>query len=281
MPTTISISLASISGEAGPFTLFLRKTSDRSLVNTGGDALTEVEVATVKTGVWTATVAETIPAEDCLARIYEGTSEAAAAILIDSVLYEGQTEIGREAAASGGLTPEESETLDSIAIALSGSAPVEPTGVTVFEHLELIQSQTSQITGSRISSVGPVKPGGDIELIVGQDYKVAAGTNGTHLPIAIADVGGVVYGEFTSGTFAASKSFGMRRDNGDALIAGTVHSLVYSADVTTFKIEIDADQLPDTLDLTDDYTYQIQRVTSTGDKVVGVQGAGAVTLRTV
>jgi hypothetical protein len=102
MPTTISISLASISGEAGPFTLFLRKTSDRAIVNTGGDALTEVEVATVKTGVWTATVAETIPAEDCHARIYEGASEAAAAILIDSILYESETEIGKEPSSGGG-----------------------------------------------------------------------------------------------------------------------------------------------------------------------------------
>jgi hypothetical protein len=150
MPTTISISLASISGEAGPFTLFLRKTSDRSLVNAGGDALTEVEVSTVKTGVWTATIAETIPTENCHARIYEGSSEAAAAILIDSILYEGQTEIGKEAASSGGLTPEESETLDSIAIALSGSAPVEPTGVTVFELLEDIQTDVGNVTGNII-----------------------------------------------------------------------------------------------------------------------------------
>lgn len=102
MSTTLKVSLPSVSGEAGPFTLFLRKTSDQSLVNSGGDSLTEIEVSTVKSGVWNAVVSETLPAEDLHARIYEGTTETSSAILLDGRLFEGETELGVEPAAAGG-----------------------------------------------------------------------------------------------------------------------------------------------------------------------------------
>jgi hypothetical protein len=179
---------------------------------------------------------------------------------------------------SGGLTPVQDETLTSIAIALAGSAPVEPTDITVFGLLEGISSQTSQITGSRINTVGPVSAAGDITLIVGKDYKVASESE---LTISVPDTAGALHADFTSETLAASKAFGMSRSNGDADISGTVSSVTYATNVTTFKVEIDADRLPDTLSLTDDWTYQIERVTSAGDKVVGVQGAGKVAMRSV
>jgi hypothetical protein len=146
------------------------------------------------------------------------------------------------------------------------------------ETLNTIYSQTSQITGSRINTVGPVSAAGDITLIVGKDYKVASESE---LTISVPDTAGALHADFTSGTLAASKAFGMSRSNGDADIAGTVSSVTYATNVTTFKIEIDANQLPDTLSLTDDWTYQIERVTSAGDKVVGVQGAGKVAMRSV
>ena len=146
------------------------------------------------------------------------------------------------------------------------------------ETLNTIYSQTSQITGSRINTVGPVSAAGDITLIVGKDYKVASESE---LTVSVPDTAGALHADFTSGTLAASKAFGMSRANGDADISGTVSSVTYAANVTTFKVEIDADQLPDTLSLTDDWTYQIERVTSAGDKVVGVQGAGKVAMRAV
>jgi hypothetical protein len=146
------------------------------------------------------------------------------------------------------------------------------------DTLNTIYSQTSQITGSRINITGPVSAAGDITLIVSKDYKVASESE---LTISVPDTGGALYADFTSATLAASKAFGMSRTNGDADIAGTVYSVTYATNVTTFKVEIDADQLPDTLSLTDDWVYQIQRVTSAGDKVVGAQGAGSVAMRTV
>ena len=202
MPTTISISLASISGEAGPFTLFLRKTSDRSLVNAGGDALTEVEVDTVKTGVWTATVAETIPSEDCLARIYEGSSEAAAAILIDSILYSGQTEIGKEAATGGAGDAEQATLLavenkvDAISEALAGSSPVEPTGATVFGLLA--QIAISSGTGARTVTI-TVNDGSTVL----QNARVRL-TEGANTFIGLTNASGVVTFNVDDATYAVA-----------------------------------------------------------------------------
>jgi len=74
--------------------LFLRKTSDNSLLNAGGD--TGSDPSSIGSFTWT--VAEDRPAEQMLARIYEGSTETAASIIIDSVLNVGFTEIGEGAA---------------------------------------------------------------------------------------------------------------------------------------------------------------------------------------
>jgi hypothetical protein len=73
--------------------LFLRKTSDNLLLNAGGDTGSDPD----SIGSFTWTVSEDRPAEQLLARIYEGSTETAANIVIDSVLNVGFTEIGQEA----------------------------------------------------------------------------------------------------------------------------------------------------------------------------------------
>jgi len=73
--------------------LFLYKTSDNSLLNAGGD--TGVDASSIGSFAWT--VAEDRPAEQMLAKIYEGATATAANIIIDSVLNVGFTEIGQEA----------------------------------------------------------------------------------------------------------------------------------------------------------------------------------------
>lgn len=70
--------------------LFLRKTSDNTIVNAGGDTGSDAD----SIGSFTWTVSEDRPAEQMLARIYEGATETAATIVIDSVLNVGFTEIG-------------------------------------------------------------------------------------------------------------------------------------------------------------------------------------------
>jgi hypothetical protein len=74
--------------------LFLRKTSDNTLLNSAGDTGSDPD----SIGSFTWTIAEDRPAEQMLARIYEGSTETAANIIIDSVLNVGFTEIGAEAA---------------------------------------------------------------------------------------------------------------------------------------------------------------------------------------
>jgi len=73
--------------------LFLYKTSDNSLLNTGGDI--GVDASSIGSFAWT--VSEDRPAEQMLAKIYEGATATAANIIIDSVLNVGFTEIGQEA----------------------------------------------------------------------------------------------------------------------------------------------------------------------------------------
>lgn len=98
MPTTITCRNLASFADSTNLQLFLRK-SDDTLINTGGDTGTSIGV-----GMFSWTVAETIPSEDVYARIYEGTTEDVDTIVIDSILYSDETEIGKEAAESGSGT---------------------------------------------------------------------------------------------------------------------------------------------------------------------------------
>jgi hypothetical protein len=144
--------------------------------------------------------------------------------------------------------------------------------------LNEIHTYTAQISGSRIAHTGPVTSGGNLELIKGKDYTV---TSGNEIALAITDTGGALYADFISGTLAASKAFGARRDNGDATIAGTIYSVSYASNVTTFTIEVAAAQLTDSLTEGDDWEYMIQRTTSGGKNVVGVSGQLTLLARVV
>lgn len=144
--------------------------------------------------------------------------------------------------------------------------------------LTAIYGFTSGISGARITTSGPVTSAGQIQLILGQDYTTDA-SNSITLPVP--DSGSAIYDAFTSATLAASTAFGASRENGNAVIEGTITSITYASSVTTFTIEIDGSQLPDTLDIADDWVYQLQRTTSGGKLVVGVQGGLKTMKRTV
>lgn len=116
-----SVTLKNLAGYAGAtnLQLFLRNTSDNSLLNAGGD--TGSDPSSIGSFTWT--VAEDRPAEQMLARIYEGTTETAANIVIDSVLNVGFTEIGTEAAAlDSAITNQLDGIEDSIAAYIAGIA---------------------------------------------------------------------------------------------------------------------------------------------------------------
>lgn len=135
--TTVSIHMPENTGLTG-FTLYLRKTSDGTLVNTGGDALTE---SPASSGRFTATVAES-------------WTETLAAVVLDSnslAVRDGWLAVGETIVRDGypGLTTEQEQTITAISAALAG-APVEPTG--------------------RIAS------GGGIVAYIGDDFRVRSGT---------------------------------------------------------------------------------------------------------
>lgn len=65
---------------------------------------------------------------------------------------------------------------------------------------------------------------------------------------------------------------GAGRNGVPDLITGTV-TAAYASDVTTLTIEIDNDSVSADAIASEDYTYQIQRVTDDGDCVVEVSGA--------
>jgi hypothetical protein len=242
MPT-ITIDLPDISGEAGPFSLWLRKRSDRALVNTGGDLLTEIEVATVKTGVWSATIAETIPAEDCHARVYEGTTETPANIIGGGILYNGQTEVGKEAAASSGaLTTEQAN------------------------QIALLPGIASAIAGGPVNAVGRVSTGGRLLVYIGDDWKAARGTSQR---IPVSDPTGGLFAKLTALTVANLQAGASRAGFAPGLIPMTVvgFSQATVGGVLQCLIEVELTAAGVGLQASDDYQYQIQQRQGTDDFV--------------
>jgi hypothetical protein len=167
------------SGQTG-LTLWLRKTSDGTLVNTGGDVLSE---SPASSGRFTATVAES-----WTETLAASVRNASSLTVRDGWLADGETLV-RDAypstgGGSGGAGDASQETVqevldvaNSIATALAGGSPVEPTGVTIREQLNLIQSNTASLSSLTASLpiktgiiVGPSEP-----LVIGDDYTSAVG----------------------------------------------------------------------------------------------------------
>ena len=200
--------------------LFLRKTSDNSLLNAGGD--TGSDASSIGSFTWT--VAEDRPAEQLLARIYEGETETAANIVIDSVLNVGFTEIGQEAAA---LDTEGQAMIAAFNAMRSGNvftAPAlanAPGGLTAGQQLQLnsVEAKTNLITSSTRITIA-ADSGSSITLKCGDDY---AGSTAKRIEITDADSS--LYNLLRDETLTA-RAFGagIRRD----AVTGT-----FSRDATT------------------------------------------------
>jgi hypothetical protein len=138
---------------------------------------------------------------------------------------------------AGGLTPEESDTLNGIAAALGG-APVEPTG--------------------RIAS------GGRILAYVGDDFTVRSGTA---LPIPVSDPAGSLYTLLTS-IGVDDLAFGASLPGKPAgLITGTIASITQSGSGANqlCNITIEISDCGVGLKLSEDYEWQIQSTQTHGD----------------
>ena len=92
MAETITVRFPDISGDATAYTAFLRNEAG-TLLNSGGDTITE----TAGTSLWSFTLAETRVASDYYTvGIYSGTSETAAQLVFDGLLYPGQTLVDKD-----------------------------------------------------------------------------------------------------------------------------------------------------------------------------------------
>jgi hypothetical protein len=156
------------------------------------------------------------------------------------------------------------DTLETLSDQIDG---IESGGLTSEQAAALtrIDTKTALITGSKLSVAGAVTPGGDITLVIGDDR---ASDADSELLRSITDTGGALHTRLAA---ASQVTFGAGRNGVPDLITGTVTSS-YSANVTTLTIEIDQAGVSTDAIASEDYTYQIQRVTADGDHVIEVSG---------
>jgi hypothetical protein len=166
MAETITLQALDLSGET--LTLFLRK-SDGSLLNTGGDAMTE----SGSTGVFTATLAESRTGLGSLAvRVCAG-SETADNLLYDGFLVEGSTVIDSTVAAVL-----DSATLQKIDQILEDTGTTLPAQIAGIEGgggggsatLEKQEEILAAIQGAEVIQVASPNVQGNLVLTQGDDY---------------------------------------------------------------------------------------------------------------
>ena len=238
--TTVSIHMPENTGLTG-FTLYLRKTSDGTLVNTDGDALTE---SPASSGRFTATVAESWT-ETLAAVVLDGSSLA----VRDGWLAVGET-IVRDGY-PGGLTSKQDATLTAIATAVSGGA-IEPT--------------------SRVAS------GGTITAYIGDDFKVRSDTE---LSLSVSDVGGTLYTKWSAIGEENLYFGASREGADVGAITGTVASItsVGSGASQTCKLTVEITNCGTGLK-PGTYDYQIeQRQTQGSDTDSFIEVAGSLILK--
>jgi hypothetical protein len=166
MPEVITLQALDLSGET--LTLFLRK-SDGTLLNTGGDAMTESGT----TGVFTATLAEARTSLGPLAvRVCAG-AETADNLLYDGFLVEGSTVIDSTVAAV--LDSATLQKIDSILQDTSETLPAQIAGIEGgggggSATLEKQEEILAAIQGAEVLQVASPNVQGNLVLTQGDDY---------------------------------------------------------------------------------------------------------------
>lgn len=266
MPTVISIDKPDISGDAGPFTLFLR-TKAGALVNTGGDALTEILQLTVPTGRWVATVAEALT-DDVAARIYEGTTETPAALIWRGWLALGRTELQSEPPLGSGDASQTTllnvqTAVNALSVAIAGATPAPVVSPNVVQQLTELRGLVQTAEGAALYTT--VRPGGKIVLKAGDDY-VASELYTIDVPIEDASEAAYVLltrAQTTSIKFGASRRISKQADQ----ITGTISkAAVYkNAGKTYVPVEISGAALTNLI-VGDNFLYDIQTTSTAGKK---------------
>ena len=125
-----------------------------------------------------------------------------------------------ERAVSGGLTEAQEETLDSIATAIAGSSPVEPTGTTVFGLLEQIADSTG--TGARTVTI-TVNDGSAVL----QNARVRL-TEGANTFTGLTNASGVVTFNLDDATYTVSITKSGYSYAGATLVVDGTEAVTYS-----------------------------------------------------
>lgn len=244
----ISIHMPEQSGQTGQ-TLWLRNTSDGTLLNAGGDALAE---SPASSGRFVATVAEAI-AETVHCSVVSGSLTVR-----DGWLAVGDAVV-RDAypSSSGGGGDAEQATLEEVQDAVDGIA--------------------LSLSGTRINVTSRVS-GSTITAYMGDDFKVRSLTQ---LPLTVNDTGGALRDKLVA-IGLTNLSFGASRANAAAgEITGTIPAITYASNITTIKVEITA--CANGLQ-PDNYLYQIQSTqthSSEKDDYIELEGTLIVKQRTV
>ena len=269
MPTTVSIHMPENLGLSG-FTLYLQKTSDGTLVNTGGDALTE---SPANSGRFIATVAESWT-ETLAASVLDGNGLA----VRDGWLAVGETVIRDSypsASGSGGTTDwtanERTAIRTILGIPASGTTPDSPTD-------GVLADIAATLSGTPIEPTSRVASGGTITAYIGDDFRVRSDTE---LSISTSDVGGVLHTKWTA-IGEENLYFGASREGSDAgAISGTVAAItsVGSGASQTVKLTVEITNCGSGLK-PGTYEYQIeQRQAHGSDTDSFIEIAGSLILK--
>ncbi|TXH17049.1 MAG: hypothetical protein E6R03_04535 [Hyphomicrobiaceae bacterium] len=90
--STVYVWFPDIAGDVSGYTIFLRDETTGALLNTGGDAITEIA-----TGLWSFTLGETRPPnKNYLAAIYSGTTETTDNLVYADMLRAGMDRVAAE-----------------------------------------------------------------------------------------------------------------------------------------------------------------------------------------
>jgi hypothetical protein len=147
---------------------------------------------------------------------------------------------------------------NSIAAALAGGSPVEPTGVseTVMARLTRLEAQTSKLSGSPVTVNGNVKPGGQIVLKHGDNHLVSLLNS---VPVPVDDVGGSLHTLMAAVGVNNIGVAAIRGSDPASRISGTVAALNYASNMLTVTMEFTAAETAKGV-VGPVYTYDVYRL---------------------
>lgn len=260
--TTVSIHMPEQSGQTG-HSLYLRKTSDGTLINAGGDALTE---SPASSGRFTCDVAESW-SETLAAAVLKSSL-----IVRDGWLPSGSTLVqdSYPDSAAGGSTDwtanERTAIRAILGVPSSGTTPTDPTIGIMDTIRDGITAVSAALSGTPPTAISPVADGGAITLYCDADYRVRSDTE---LVITCADPAGGLLSTLTAIGVAQLRFGASRAGQVSGLITGTIASLSSSGTGASQQLLVAVEIVAAGTGLrpSDDWTWQIWSRRTQGSEV--------------